>query len=388
MLVDEGKQVTLYSLGSEKDDHDLDIKLGMVDAEDGGRVEGVLWFKAGTKPKTAVLTMHPANNVMQNYTVRPLARAGYAAFKVSTRYAGDDSMLVFEKILLDVAGAIRWLRREGFEHVVLHGHSGGASMLAYYQAQAENPTVTSTPAGDPPDLTKADLPPADAIIIANPHRGRQYSITRALDPSVVREDDPIAADPDLDMYNPKNGPPYDPEWIARYRAAQIARNRRITLWCQHKLRELAAIGHPVVQDLPFVFYRTVADPANLDPNVNPSDRPIGESIWGEPYTLNYYAPSAHSGRKSTLRAWLSQFGYDTSNCDLLTHMPHIKVPSFFIQGTADTDITLIKDTYEASPYPDKELVYVKGATHLFKGQPKLQQEFMDKINDWLERQGF
>jgi pimeloyl-ACP methyl ester carboxylesterase len=387
MLIDEGRQVELYSVEPDSD-ADLDIRLATIDTEDGARVEGLLWFKAGTRPKSAVLYMHPANNVMQNFTTRSLAREGLAAFKVSTRYAGDDSTLIFENCLLDIAGAIRWLRREGIEHVALYAHSGGASMGAYYQSQAEHPDVTATPAGDPPDLTTADLPPVDAMIISNPHRGRHINSTRALDPSVVNEDDPIAADPDLDMYNPKNGPPYAAEWRERYRAAQVARNHRITVWCQQKLAELDAIGHPVVRDLPFVFYRTVANPAFLDRAIDPSDRPVGESTWGKPYILNYYAPVAHSGRRSTLRSWLSQFGLETSNCDLMRHIERVTVPTFFIQGTADTDISVVQEAYARSPYPGKELVYVQRATHLFKGQPELLKEFMGTVAGWLRGQGF
>src|SRR5207253_1804299 len=103
---------------------------------------------------------------------------------------GDDGPLIFENILLDIAAAINWLKGEGFQHVVLEGNSGGGPMMALYQSQAENPVITATPAGDPPDLTKADLPPADALIVSNPTPGRHIVQTRALDPSVVNENDP------------------------------------------------------------------------------------------------------------------------------------------------------------------------------------------------------
>src|SRR5262249_10211413 len=136
MQVREGRQVALDSLGQDTDD-DLDIKLATINTQDGARIEGLLWFQAGTKPKTAIITMHPANNLWQNYLPRPAARAGLAAFKVSTRYAGDDGPLIFENILLDIAAAINWLKGEGFEHVVLEGNSGGGPMMALYQSQAE-----------------------------------------------------------------------------------------------------------------------------------------------------------------------------------------------------------------------------------------------------------
>jgi len=52
----------------------------------------------------------------------------------------------------------------GYEKVVLLGWSGGGPLGLFYQSQAERPTVTQTPAGDPIDLKAAKLLPADAVI--------------------------------------------------------------------------------------------------------------------------------------------------------------------------------------------------------------------------------
>ena len=42
----------------------------------------------------------------------------------------------------------------------------------------------------------------------------------------------MSADPALDLFNPDNGPPYGEPFLRRYRAAQRARNHRITDWAQ------------------------------------------------------------------------------------------------------------------------------------------------------------
>ena len=58
------------------------------------------------------------------------------------------------------------------------------------------------------------------------------------------------------MYNPRNGPPYSAEFQARYHAAQVERNHKITRWCQRKLSEIAALGNPLMTDVPFIIHRT------------------------------------------------------------------------------------------------------------------------------------
>ena len=65
-------------------------------------------------------------------------------------------------------------------------------------------------------------------------------MTEWLDPSVTDELDPDKRDPELDIYSPScpNKPPFSAEFVARFRAAQIARNRKITHWVQEMLDSL------------------------------------------------------------------------------------------------------------------------------------------------------
>jgi hypothetical protein len=87
----------------------------------------------------------------------------------------------------------------------------------------------------------------------------------------------------LDLYDPgnPNQPPYSEEFLARYREAQIRRNRRITAWVKDKLAELKANGRPDsdVAEFCFVVHGTMADPRWLDPSVDPNERTREPAIW-------------------------------------------------------------------------------------------------------------
>src|SRR3546814_12914726 len=85
-----------------------------------------------------------------------LAKAGHHVIYCNSRYPGVDYALQMEKVAIDLGECIRDAKnRLGYERVVLGGWSGGGSLSAVYQAEAESPSVTTTPAGRPPDLTQA-----------------------------------------------------------------------------------------------------------------------------------------------------------------------------------------------------------------------------------------
>ena len=119
------------------------------------------------------------------------------------------------------------------------------------------------------------------------HISRHGTMTEWMDASILDESDPTKRDPELDLYNPDNPnqPPYTPEFLDRYRQAQIDRNRRITKWVKEKLAELKAAGRPD-DEFGFVVHGTMADPRWLDPTVDPNDRTPGTCYLGDPQVVN------------------------------------------------------------------------------------------------------
>ena len=228
-----------------------------------------------------VVICHPTANFLGHYALPGLAARGVAGIGLTTRYVGNDTSLIMENCLLDIGSMVAHLRSIGYEKVVLIGDSGGASIVPYYQAQAESPSVTDPPGGGP-DLTQAGLVPADAIGMLNAHPTRALVCAEWLDPTIIDEHQPFERDPALDMFNPDNGPPFSADFVERYRAAQLERNRRISQWAEGQLRALSSSSHwPAgLDDFPFVVHGTLADLRFLDGAIDPSDRQVGMTLWG------------------------------------------------------------------------------------------------------------
>ena len=364
---------------------------GRIDIYSGvARLARTVWASEvrakGTRPTTAIMMCHPTANFLGHYALPGLAARGFAGIGLTTRYVGNDTSLIMENCLLDMGSMVAHLRSLGYKRVVLVGNSGGASIVPYYQAQAESPSVTDPPGGGP-DLTQAGLVPADALVMFNAHTSRARIYTEWLDPAVIDEHQPFERDPSLDMYDTQNGPPFSAEFIQRYRAAQVARNRRISAWAEGQLRGLQSPAHrPAgLDDLAFVVHGTTADLRMLDPAIDPSDRAIGTSLWGPPDVANYLP--AGVGRCSTVRSWLNQWSLDHSLGDSLRWLPGIETPVLVLNPTGDTAVPpqLGRMMYEAIARAPKEIVELPGATHYFEGQPELLNTALDALADWVER---
>ncbi len=338
------------------------------------RIYGAMERPAGAR--AACLIMHPTSNFMGHYLLGPLAERGIAAVGLNTRYVGNDTVLLMERAIQDVGAGVAWLRKQGFDKVVLIGNSGGGSLMSFYQAEAEDISITHTPAGDPIDLKREDLPKADALVLAAAHLGRSRLMDMWNDPSVIDEGDPLAADPALDLFNSANGPPFKPDFLARFRAAQKERNARIERRVRARLGYLRGLaGGP--RDEGFIIYRTLAEPRCIDPSLDRNDRPPGVTIWGDPRTLNYGVNSM--GRYTSLTAYLSQWS-QSSRADGPRSLARTKLPVLLLEYTADASV--FPSDNEAWAEAARHRVTrgkIKGGTHYLAGQPQLVTEVADRI---------
>ncbi|WP_432846155.1 alpha/beta hydrolase [Amycolatopsis sp. CA-161197] len=381
-------------------------------AADGAASRGVLYARGGEK--TVMVVSHPRGDLSRFYAAPAIVEAGYAFYAHQTRTLNNDVDCEHERLLLDLAAALTHLRDErGFDRVILLGNSGGGSLMAFYQQQASTPPpdrLRDTAAGEPLDLNEVAMPKADGVVLLGAHPGQGSFMLRAIDPSVIDEGDPLAVDPDLDMYNAANGyrePPepstYSEEFLQRYRAAQRARVARLDARArgliaeQRRYRDMR--DAPGFADLPIeertritrhatvghylVVHRTEADPAYLDVRLHAerSTRRAASILGPRPDEINY-APGGF-GRLVTPRAWLSTWSGLSTRAVLVESLKSVDVPLLLVGFTGD-NLGFPDDTqaqYDASPAADKTIRFHDG-DHF--GFPVVQREkALQTVVDWL-----
>lgn len=355
-------------------------------------LESYLLRPEGLPSDTVIVFMHPIGGGAYLPMTNALPRAGHHVIYCNSRYRGVDSALIMEKVVQDLGACVRDAKeRLGYKNVILAGWSGGGSLSLFYQQQARRATVTATPAGDPPDLTALDLPAADGMMLLAAHVSRNTTLTEWMDPSILDEQDPTKRDPELDLYNPENPnqPPYTSAFLERYRAAQIARNRRITAWVKDELESLRAGGEPLMERA-FVVHGTMADPRWLDPTIDPNDREAGTCYLGDPRIVNMGPVGL--ARFSTLRSWLSQWSYDEANGDGVRCAADLDVPTLVIGNSADNACTPshTRRLYEAVGHRDKTLHTIEGATHYYSGhdQQPYRRKAVGIITEWMRERSW
>jgi pimeloyl-ACP methyl ester carboxylesterase len=353
-----------------------------------GAYEEAAPARSRRRGRTGAIVMHPTSNFMGHYLIAPLAARGITCLGLNSRYAGNDTVLLMERVLQDLGAGVKFMRETlGCERVVLVGNSGGAALATYYQAEAERFTAETMVDGEPSSIVAADLPPIDGIALCAAHEGRAHLLLSWIDPSLVDEHDALSRDPALDIYEPANWradaagrPAFAAAFLDRFSAAQRQRRDRIEARVVARLAELRATrGAP--RDEAFIVHRTHADPRCLDLALDANDRAPG-SVWGDARAVNYAANAM--GRVTSLTAFLSQWS-SRSRAGGPENLARTSVPSLLLTYSADqSTFPSTRAAWLAAGGERITNVDIVGGDHYLAGRADLQLRVADEIAAFAE----
>ena len=345
----------------------------------GWPCQGIYYAPESVQPRVAMIATHYNIDFSQHYLAEYLAARGIGFLGWNTRFRGDEAHFLLDHALVDIGTGVRWLREtQHIETIVLLGNSGGGSLMSAYQSHAVSPNVVPLP-GMRPASGLDELPPADGFIALAAHPGRPDVLTAWMDASATDEQDVAATDPSLDLWNPENGPPYSPEFLEHYRAAQVARNQRITDWAKQELERITAAG---LTDHLFTLARTWADPRMVDPTIDPSSRKPNWCYMGDPRRAN--RSTWGIGGSSTLRTWLSMWSLETSQCRAEPHLANLHVPTLVVSADSDTGVypSDANGVYAQVAAADKAFASLPG-DHYFLEPDGARDVVADLLTDWV-----
>ena len=363
------------------------------------KVKAVLYLPdQGPAPHIGILLMHEDSNFLVHLACTEFAKRGYAVLCVAGRSDNNEALDTWNELPLDAALGMRYLReRMKLPKVLLFAHSGGAPLLSYYQAVAEDgPAVCEDSRRLIPcsDELKG-LPPADGMVFFDAHPGTAINLLRSLDPSLRAEDQPASRDPSLDAFNPENG--YNPKgpshysdaFKQRYFLAQAARMNRLVAIAVERRRLILAGKYAYPDDDAFIIPRTNARLMDLDPSIGQTTLSPRKLIRNDGSIVTQIVASVHNpdlklkeknaafgeSKELTILSFLGtravrarhamdDYDIQSNNNSTEASLQHIHVPILITSAGGYIFLRDDEKLFDTAVSPDKDYAVVEGAMHV------------------------
>ena len=411
----------------------------------GPGVPGVLYqpIALGDKTQVGVFVMHAEGDYLRFSACTELSKRGYTVLCANnTAPKGLASLdLNLDRLLLDASYGVAYLRKmPGIKKVVLFGHSGGGAMMSAYQNVAENGLKACQ---GPEKIYKcsdalAKLPAADGIMLVDSNWGLAGMTLFSLDPSVTDESNGHSRNPDLDLFNPKNGfnpsgSTYSNDFIHRFQSGVNKRNNLIVKSALDRLAVINAGKGLYSDDEPFVVpggilfgfnnklfaqdVRLMSHTKEAWPLLHADGSTTTEIVHSVrvPEAGIDMTPKLSGAVRGTVRTYLTTFAIRTSDdysfnedsvhgvdwssnysCPV-GNAPGITVPFLAMGMTGHWEYLAAEDIYEAAGSSDKTVAFVEGASHIYTTCKQCEKKpgqygdtlktTYDYIDGWLGKKG-
>ncbi len=412
-----------------------DIKFTPKYVRIGRWMNGVLYLPEEHLQDTAILVIHSDADYLDFPAGRGLASHGYATLCANISRPVEE----LDKKLLEVKEAFEYLHALDFvKHIVLLGHSGGATLMSCYQAVAENGAKIFqdehriVKMSDVPSLSKAD-----ACLFIDSNWGNGAMTLFSIDPAIKDEKSGLDLNPVYDTFSSENGfvdgnTHYSEEFKKRFFKAQAKRNNYLIATALNRLNAINSHQGEYLDDEPFI----IPGGAQIAPvnKLFPQDLSLFSHTKNE-YDLVHADGSVshgiiHSLRKprgnksmtpvfglstlvSTVKTYLTNsvvlatdeyeitetgvkgIDWDSSYCCTPGNIQYIKVPTLIMGMTGGYEFLASELLYEKSGSKDKSIAFIEGASHMLTTAKECERfpgEFKDTtvtlfnyVASWLEK---
>jgi hypothetical protein len=398
----------------------------------------------GEKAQIGVFVMHAASDYLTFSACTELSKRGYRVLCANNSsdksQTFDDGIL--DTILSEAKFGVAYLRKyPGIQKVVLFGHSGGATVMTSYQDIAENGVKACQ--GDeklhkcPNSL--ADLPRADGVMLVDANFGQAEMALFSIDPAVTSADNGKAIDPDLDLFNPKNGfnpngSDYSQEFIRKYQSAEGKRENELINAALERWAAIKAGNGRYSDDEPYIISGANSQGGNNKlfsedvkllshtrkpwPLLKADGTAVTQVVHSVrlPENANSQTESmARGALKTSVRGFLTSysirvtddFGYDEDTVRGVDwtstyssnpgNVEGITMPLMILGMTGHWEYAAAETIYDHSKSADKTLAYVEGAQHGYQTCTKCEKvpgQFgntekttYDYVDRWLSKPG-